>query len=162
MILQIPKQWLYFLSGIHGSLWRVGTTGGNEIEVTKDQVQNPAFSPDGKSLAYFFREKSDSRLRIRVVTSDTQTQLKTFELKEGAPYAGSIAWMNDNKSFYYIARNKQENLLWRQSIESSSPQLIANIGSDDVTALALSLDQKKIAFIRGRWIHEAVLIEGLK
>jgi hypothetical protein len=43
-----------------------------------------------------------------------------------------------------------------------NPRLIASLGNDDIDDLALSPDGRSLAFIRGKWIHDAVLIEGLK
>ena len=37
-----------------------------------------------------------------------------------------------------------------------------DLGNDEIAGFALSPDDNTFAFIRGRWIHDAVLIEGLK
>jgi hypothetical protein len=38
----------------------------------------------------------------------------------------------------------------------------ADLGSDEIEDLAVSPDGRTFAFIRGKWIHDAILIEGLK
>ena len=71
--------------------------------------------------------------------------------------------MSDNNTFYYVTMNGSQNYLWRQSLDNDNrPQLIANLGNDEISSFALSPDESTFAFIRGRWIHDAVLIEGLK
>jgi hypothetical protein len=71
--------------------------------------------------------------------------------------------MSDNKSFYYVTLNGSQNILWRQSLDNGNrPHLIANLGNDEISGFAPSPDESAFVFIRGRWIHDAVLIEGLK
>jgi hypothetical protein len=56
-----------------------------------------------------------------------------------------------------------QNSLWRQSLDNDSyPHLVGNLGSEKIAAFTLSADEKTFVFIRGRWLHEAVLIAGLK
>jgi Tol biopolymer transport system component/DNA-binding winged helix-turn-helix (wHTH) protein len=156
-------KWVYFESGLHQTLWRVSTEGGDETDVSKGEVRNPAFSPDGELVAYFFRTANDKRLKIGVMSLETRTILKTFSLPDDTFDQGRIAWMSDNRSFYYVIINRSQNSLWRRSFDNDNPpQLIANLGNEEISGFALAPDENTIAFIRGRWIHDAVLIEGLK
>jgi len=36
------------------------------------------------------------------------------------------------------------------------------VGNEEISDFALSPDDNTFAFIRGKWIHDPVLIEGLK
>lgn len=156
-------KWIYFESGLHQTLWRVSTEGGDETEVSNGKVSNSSFSPDGKLVAYFFRTASGNRLKIGVMSVETRTVLRTFALTDDTFQQGRIAWMSDNKSFYYVTLNGSQNSLWSQSLDNDNPpHLIANLGNDEISGFALSPDETTFAFIRGRWIHDAVLIEGLK
>ena len=74
----------------------------------------------------------------------------------------SIAWASDNKTFDYIIEDGSKNSLWRQSLDNDQPRLIADLGNEEIEDFALSPDDSTFAFIRGKWIHDAVLIEGLK
>jgi len=156
-------RWLFFRSGLHQTLWRVATEGGEETRFSGDETWNPSFSRDGKYVAYFLRETNDRRLRIGVMTTDTQTRVKTFSLADDTFAEGRIAWLSDNKSFYYITMNGSQSTLWYQSLDSNLPaKQIATLGADEVASFVLAPDDNTFAFIRGRWIYEAVLIEGLK
>ena len=117
---------------------------------------------DGTFVAYFFDE-TDNRLKIGVMLVETRTLSRIFALPENTYYRGSIAWKNDDKSFYYVTINGSQNSLWLQSLDNNNPpQLVGNLGSDEIPHFALSPDKNSFAFIRGRFFHEAVLIEGLK
>jgi Tol biopolymer transport system component len=155
-------KWVYFESGLHQTLWRVSTEGGDETEVSKATIGNPAFSPDGTLVAYFFRDESDNRLKIGVRLVENQTVSRIFALPDNTYYRGRIAWINDNKSFYYVTINGSQNSLWLQSLDNDTPQLVGNLGSDEIPYFAVSSDKNTFAFIRGKYLHDAVLIEGLK
>jgi hypothetical protein len=51
--------------------------------------------------------------------------------------------------------------LWRQPLDQDKAQLTAEFGDEEIEELALSPDGGSLAFIRGKWIHDAVLIVGL-
>jgi hypothetical protein len=46
-------------------------------------------------------------------------------------------------------------------LDDENPHLIGDLGNEEIAHFAVAPDGT-IAFIRGRWIHDAVLIEGLK
>ena len=157
------SRWLYFLSGLHRTLWRVSTEGGEETQVSTGETLNPAFSPDGKYFAYFFRNQADLRLKIAVDDIETKSRVKTFSLSNDTFADGRIAWLSDNKSFYYITMNRSQSMLWYQSLDSNSTaKHLADLGGEEVSSFMLAPDDKTFALIRGKWIHEAVLIHGLK
>ncbi len=94
---------------------------------------------------------------------ETGTVSRIFALPDNTFYLGSLAWLKDNDSFYYITINGSQNSLWRQSLNNDNPsRLIGNLGNDEIPYFALSADENTSTFIRGKFIHEAVLIEGLK
>jgi DNA-binding winged helix-turn-helix (wHTH) protein/Tol biopolymer transport system component len=156
-------RWIYFESTLHQTLWRVASDGSEESEVSSNKLNSPAFSPDGQKVAYFFRDQHNNRLKIGVMLMANKTLLKIFDLGENASERGKISWQQDGNSFYYVAMNGPENLLWHQSLgENQQPQMIANLGSEDISDFALAPDGNTFAFIRGKWIYEAVLIEGLQ
>jgi Tol biopolymer transport system component len=156
-------KWVHFESVLHQTLWRVPTEGGEEAELSKRTIQGPAFSPDGTYVAYFFRDGSDNRLKIGVMLVETRTISKILTLPDNTHYPGSIAWKNDNQSFYYVTINGSQNSLWLQTLYTNNPpQLVGNLGNEEIAHFALSPDENTFAFIRGKYVHDAVLIEGLK
>ena len=156
-------KWIYFESGVHRTLWRASVDGGEEIQVSEVMVSSPAFSPDGNFVAYFFRAKeSGNRVRIALMSVENRKVLKSFSLADDRSSPIIIAWESDNRSLNYITTNSSKNSLWRQSLDNDTPRLIADLGTEEIEAFELAPDGSNIGFIRGRWIHNAVLIEGLK
>lgn len=154
-------KYVYFQSSLYQTLWQVPIAGGEEGLLLDRSVYSPAFSSDGKLVAYFFKD-SDGRRWIAVVSVESRQTLHTFALNGENVEALKIVWANDSKSLSYIIANGGQKSLWEQTIDDAKPRLIASLGTDDIDDLALSPDGHSLAFIRGRWIHDAVLIGGLK
>jgi Tol biopolymer transport system component/DNA-binding winged helix-turn-helix (wHTH) protein len=159
----LDGKWLYFESGLHQTLWRVSTDGGAEIQISEEKAWETAFSPDGNLVAYFFRAKeNDNRMKIAVMSVESRRILRTFALADEKSNPVKIAWARDNKSLNYITANGPKNSLWSQTLDNGRPRLIADLGNEEIGDFAVSPDGSNFAFIRGKWIHDAVLIEGLK
>jgi Tol biopolymer transport system component len=156
--------WVYFLSELHQSLRRVSADGdGEESQVLNETIFEPAFSPDGTLVAYLFHPQEDSRrLDLAVMRFADRKILKTTKLVDGKSRIVVIASGGDNKSFYYITTDGLRNSLWRQALDEENPRLFGDLGNEEIAHFAVSRDGASIAFIRGRWIHDALLIEGLK
>lgn len=156
------QRWIYFESTLSSSLWRMSVEGAEETQVSKAKVGKSAFSPDGKFVAYFYRPKEDDdHFKIGVMSLESGNVIKTFALDQVNSIPYCIAWDVNNESFYFVTWNGTTSL-WRQSLKTDRPTFISGFGSEDVDDLAISPDGQSIGFIRGQWIHSAVLIQGLK
>ncbi|MEO8434283.1 MAG: winged helix-turn-helix domain-containing protein [Pyrinomonadaceae bacterium] len=156
-------KWIYFESGLHHTLWRVSTDGGEEMQAAEVSVYSPAFSSDGKLVAYFFGElEGGDHPTIAVLSLADRKVLKTFNMVDEKSVPLKIAWAIDNQALNYVTTNGSKAFLWRQSLDNEKPHLIADLGNEEIQDFALAPDGSSLAFIRGKWIHDAVLIEGLK
>jgi Tol biopolymer transport system component/DNA-binding winged helix-turn-helix (wHTH) protein len=156
-------KWVYFESGLNQTLWRVPADGGAESQIFQHKVYESAFSPDGKWVAYLFRAPNDSgRFSLAVDSLSEPGSRKVYKLGDERARLLTLAWGPDNKTFYYVTSAASRSSLWRQSLSDERPVLVGDLGDDEVAHLAVSPDGTRIGFIRGRWVHDAVLIEGLK
>jgi Tol biopolymer transport system component/DNA-binding winged helix-turn-helix (wHTH) protein len=152
---------VYFQSGRDQTVWQVPVDGGEEIQVLGKSGYAPVFSRDDRLIAYFSRD-SDNRLWIAVVELTSQKLLHTFGPgREGADPL-KIVWAPDARSLIYVIANGARKSLWEQTLAGAAPRLIAEMGSDDIEDFAISPDGRTFAFARGKWIHDAILIEGLR
>jgi hypothetical protein len=87
---------------------------------------------------------------------------KTFALANEKSNSVEIAWASDNRSFNYLTIHESRNSLWSQTLDGGSPRLVAEFGDEELGSVAFSPEGRYFGFIRGKWIHETVLIEGLK
>lgn len=152
-------KWLYYESGLSQTLWKVSTEGGEEIQVSENRMPKAAFSPDGNLVAYFFRDKE---LKIAVMSLADKKQIKVLNYGDGKSHAVNIAWSNDNRTINFVTNADSKNILWQQSLDEDQPRFVADLGDEKINDFALSPDGNGFAFVRGKWMHDAVLIDGLK
>lgn len=152
---------VYFQSGRDQTVWQVPVDGGEEIQLLGKGVYAPVFSRDDKLIAYFAND-SHSRPGIAVIELASQKLLHTFELGRESADPLKVVWTPDARSLIYVIANGARKSLWEQTLDGAAPQLIAEMGSDDIEDFALSPDGRTFAFARGKWIHDAILIEGLR
>jgi hypothetical protein len=59
--------------------------------------------------------------------------------------------------------NGSQSALWYQTLDGKNPpRHVANVGDDEISYFVLAPDDNTFAFIRGKWIYQAVLIEGVQ
>jgi DNA-binding winged helix-turn-helix (wHTH) protein/Tol biopolymer transport system component len=159
------SNWVYyFASGNNANLRRVPAQGGEETQVSLPSL---SLSPDGKVVAYFSRGKDgDNRVTLALMAVEEKKIVRACKLVGDRPLPSVLerisGWSSDSKNFFYLTTDGFRNHLWRQSLDAESPKLIGDLGTEEIAHFAVAPDGMSFAFIRGRWIHDAVLIEGLK
>lgn len=99
-------------------------TQGTSSEIAFLQDHTPAFSPNGKWLAFVRTHQGiQSDVYIRSLTDDKETQLT----KDKKPIKG-IDWSPDSQEVIYSSSRNGPFMLWRHRLQSQSPQLIAGTG----------------------------------
>jgi Tol biopolymer transport system component len=159
-------QWLYYRSGLNGTLRRVSTGDGKE-----ELVYNPpprvdfALSPDTARLALTRRENNEYSFSIFSL-ADNRIE-KTLVPPAPATRPAYIVWSHDGSELVYILEdeNSEDRTLWFQGMNDTKPRKIADLGDTDIFELsgfALSYDARNFVVSQGTWNHNAVLIKGLR
>lgn len=150
-------KWLYFTR--LRKLYKVPTDGGDEIPVSDVRVLRAACSPDGNLAAYFFMENG---FKIGVLNTTDGRIEKVLNYGDAKTLPQRIAWSPDSRTLNFIINSGGTHTLWQQSLTEAAPRMIANLEGDEIRDLAIMPDGKSFAFVRGKWINDAVLITGLK
>ena len=103
----------------HGEILTVPVEHGDIRNLTNTvgvAERDPAWSPDGKWIAYFSDETGEYALHLRA--QDSTGEVKRFSLGEGPTFFYSPVWSPDSKKIAYI--DKRLNL-WVLDIESGKP-----------------------------------------
>ena len=158
-------KWVYYHANLKGVLRRVSTEGGEEHPVWDKINSRYAVSPDGSQLALHEKQGEENILAI-VSLADGQT-IKTFKLADQSPGLINLDWSRDGRYLAYILADKENknNTLWFQPLDGKAPQKIASFGNEEISensGLALATDGKSFAFVQGGWLHDAVLLKGLR
>jgi Tol biopolymer transport system component len=157
-------EWIYYRHALTSKLWRVSAKGGGEHLVLDKEKSLFAFSPDGLQVA-FSETRGDERISNILSLADGQI-VKTFDLADPKSLIKCIVWMPDKKTLAYSSadRDVDNKHLWLQPLDGTSPQKFTDLGNEEISefGLAISPDGKTFALVQGRWLHDAVLLKGLK
>src|SRR5262249_51264269 len=135
----------------HGEILTVPATKGDARNLTNTPgacERDPAWSPDGKSVAYFSDESGEYRLHV--APAHGSDPVKKFALGNPPSFYRNPAWSPDSKKIAY--NDKRMNLWWIDL--ATGKNTLADTGTymDDVPVPAWSPD--------GRWLTYAKQLKG--
>ena len=153
-----------------GGIRKVFTDGGSPTElVAKGSLGYPQLAPDGKLVAYFFKDDQSLRPKIGIIKFDDGTLVKTIDLPltalpgefDNLFYRG-WHWSPDGSAIVYINTLGGVSNLWSQPIDSGPARQITNFRSDRILTFAYSPDGRQLALARSSRTSDAVLISSGK
>lgn len=150
---------VFYLSQNNDRLWKVSAETGEEVEIPSRKLFSPAVSPDGTMVAYFFL---DPGFKIGVMRLTDQQIVKVIEHGDGKSFSLVADWSPDSRTLYFVAQQDGRNVLWRQSLDEETPSIAAELGGEDIMRFAPSPDGQGFAFTRGKWMHDVVVLNGLR
>lgn len=159
------NQWIYYHHGISRTLWRVSNSDGAEQIVFDKEAHFFAVSPDNLHFAFSEKQNDETFILIAAIADGKIIKkIKIPSLKSRVPI---ILWMPDGKNLAFILADNDylNNAVWRQPLDGSSPKKILDLNNQDfskVSSFAVSPDGKSFSVIQGNWLHDAVLLYGLK
>jgi dipeptidyl aminopeptidase/acylaminoacyl peptidase len=147
----------------------VGT--GKAIDITTNAISgaNPAWSPDGQSIAFMsfqdplVRLQGDKpyvahaqRLRNAILMADsaghkTTSVTRSFAVSDSLLYPDyaeqKVWWGRDGRSLYFMNRLQDRNSLYEVDVRTGTVRAVSQSG-DDLSAFSFSDDQALVACIR--------------
>jgi Tol biopolymer transport system component/DNA-binding winged helix-turn-helix (wHTH) protein len=142
------------------TLWKVSINGGEPTRLTNDFTVYPSVSPDGKMVACLYSPTTKDPGQPAIYSLPDGKLLKTFpQAVRSAPY---IRWSPDGQSLVYAENPIGAATLWKQPIAGGAPQPLLKLEADFLYGFDWSRDGKRIAFVRGLWTGNIVLIKDGK
>lgn len=134
-------------------LYKVPATGGaSPINLTADNKAwdtKPAFSPDGKTLAYLAMKRPGFEAdRFQIVLMDVQTGKKHFLTDKWDRSATQITWSEDGKTIYTSAADVGQVRLFAIDVASGAVKALSEQGtvaSYDVRGNSMIIAQNNLA-----------------
>lgn len=162
LVVSPDGRWLYYQQNFSKTLRRVPVEGGEEQLILNKRKDLIAVSPDGSQAA--FTENQDSENILMIVRLTDGQPVKTYKYADERADLFHLKWSPDGESLMYIlaVSEYENNTLWRQPLNGSPPQKIADLGDDRISSFALASDGKSFAITKGDWRHDAVLLKGLR
>ncbi len=100
------------------------------------EENSPAWSPDGRTLAYEYEVDGTMQIYTRSLDAATGTRVTSSSHSCGQPF-----WSPDGGSIYYISQSQ----LWSVGAAGGVPRVVAK----DVVSASISPDGKTLVFARG-------------
>ena len=154
-------KFLYHQSDFTNELIKVSLDDGSETPFGENLGYCQAFSPDGNRLAYLYKDHQRKH-KINIMDLGTRKILKTLDGPKGAGFVSNLRWRNSNALGYSIDEINAKDSIWSQNLNDNFPQLLYEFSDADIMDIQFSADGRDIAFIRGGWRHDALLLKGLK
>ena len=109
--------------GVDNGLWTVNIETGAKRELLKEDAAFPAWSPNGKRIAYWFYPENLGRRDIATIPADGGESVvitKDFAVSNWNP-----VWSPDGKFLYFVS-DKNGNLnFWRVSIDETTGAVLS-------------------------------------
>jgi dipeptidyl aminopeptidase/acylaminoacyl peptidase len=157
----LDGKWVFYSRiGPEAGIWKVPIEGGNPVRVfaAKDYAGFPAISPDGKMLAFSYRDSSVwPPSGIAILSLDTGTVQKRFDIP-GVP----VQWSTDGHSILHIKTDAGVSNLWGQPIKQGPAIQITHFNNEMIFDFLLSRDGKRLLMSRGRDSRDVVLIRDVR
>ncbi len=153
-------------SGTEGRplLWKVSIEGGEPVQVTKEQTNGAAISPDGKFIICLTRgNEVESPTLLALVSFETGEIIKTFQpagILSSPGFPATMRWLPDSQTFAYAAHINGISNIWTQSISDGEPKKVTNFTADRIFSFDISKDGKKFVYAGGVLRNDLILIEN--
>ncbi|HEY3139006.1 MAG TPA: DPP IV N-terminal domain-containing protein, partial [Blastocatellia bacterium] len=143
------------------TLWKVPIDGGEPVQVTDEFSVLPTISPDGKLIAYFYRDERIIPARgIAVIPFEGGQPIKRFEISATA-YAWT-RWTPDGRGLTYIDTRGGVSNLWTQPLDGGRPKQLTEFKDGRMFWFDWSRDGKQLAFVRVVVSNDVVLISSIR
>lgn len=127
---------------------------GSEREIYKFSGDGwgviPEISPDGRSVAFFHREKDEFVLRVISSSGESSRELARVEWPVEFQLTKGLAWSPDSRQVYFLKRtdSKSSHELFRIAATGGQAESVG-LKAADIRDLNIAPDGTRIAFSIG-------------
>jgi eukaryotic-like serine/threonine-protein kinase len=157
------QEWVVYTSIADGNprLWKAALKGGDAVKLTDVDSISPAISRDGKSVAYFIREKGKP-LKLGIISIDGGNPLKTFELPGTTNSEAGIAWNKTGNGVLFVNTLGTTSNIWTQPLDGTRPTPLTAFKEFQIAKFALNAEGDRLAISRGSRNRDVVLIKNVR
>jgi Tol biopolymer transport system component/DNA-binding winged helix-turn-helix (wHTH) protein len=143
------------------SIYKVSLETGEISSLSpKGQASRPAFSPDGKFVAYFGLDSNDVWF-LSIVSLDKSEVLAKFSIAETV-ITHYVRWSPDGKNLAYIDQKDKVSNIFFQPVNGEKSFQITDFKSEEIFYFDWSRDGKSIAYSHGTSINNVISINDFE
>ena len=147
-------------------IYKVAADGGTPVELARGDVQFPAVSPDGESVAYLKVEGQGANAKPKFVVQKLQGGAVASETDATGFFDAVLEWTPDGHALAYVANTSGTvQNVYMQPLPSGSRVQLTDFNSEPgrVLAFAWSRDGKEFAITRARYNDaDVVMFTGFR
>jgi len=157
------EDWVVYTNRAGGifRIWKVPLKGGDAVKLTDVDSISPAISRDGRSVAYFIREKGKP-LKLGIISIDGGEPLKTFELPATTNTEAGIAWNKTGNGILFVNTLGTTSNIWTQPLAGAKPTSLTAFKEFQIAQFALNPEGNRLAVSRGSRNRDIVLIKNIR
>jgi eukaryotic-like serine/threonine-protein kinase len=140
-------------------LMRMPMEGGQPQQLTEDQVNFAAISPDGQQIAMLTYQGDGTQVRpvIKVIPATGGAPIKTVDAYR--TISGYLQYSDDGKAIYYPITKKGVSNFLKQPLDGGPETQVTSFNELTSYGYAYSWANKKLAVTRGKSNSDVVLIK---
>ncbi len=142
-------------------LWKISIDGGEPVRLTDSLSQWPVVSPDGQTLACWYREVPTSNWKIAIIPITGGSPVRILTPPASAETSIPVRWMPDGKGISFADTRSGISNIWTLPLDGSAPRQLTFFTYDLIYWFEWSRDGKQLACSRGRESSDVVLINQL-
>jgi Tol biopolymer transport system component len=155
-------KWLFFsdYDGEHLELFKIPFEGGEPVRLTEGFLSDtPQVSPDGKTIAAYYRERGGAPLKIILLPIEGGKPEKILDSPENV---SNFKWTPDSRSLVYCDTQKGVTNLWNLPVDGGKPRQLTDFNSGQVSWFDLDRSGRPTLFSRAEIRKDVVLITGFR
>ncbi len=159
-------RWVVYDHLVNGKteLWQVPLRGGKPqpLPATNATMSRATFSPDGQWLACDYQEPGASRNQLVVLPfQDGQAGAPSKSFADSFGY-GKAYWTPDSRALVFISERDDSRVIKLQPLDGGAARTLLRIEGETLFWASPSRDGKQLAYTRGRYSNDLVLLTETK
>jgi eukaryotic-like serine/threonine-protein kinase len=148
------------------TVWRVSIDGGAPEQIIDKYTTNPAVSPDGESIACFYRdEQANGRMKLAVFKIAAGEPVRSFDTPAVPVFDAAsslLRWTGDGRALTYIVTVGDVSNLWSQPISGDPPKQLTNFKSNRIFSFDWLPVGRQLILSRGTVTSDVLLISNFR